>query len=312
MSSASIQGSSYGTRRAKGESCLLALSKPELIKVVTEVATEAKVDPKDLQSSKGGQEFIKKEDAEIKKKKKVVGELVTSLGKKYDRLKVIPEETRINLTLPTLEQVPSISLGRKRKAQELEPEVCILGLEYNRRLPEGVQFVNNKVIEYPEQGIFFIDVFGDQAFQRINDIHKVDDDTLLSYLRFESLLAIWPHISSDLRYLIQQFGTSNPAIWHFKSSKLALPIRTKHIAVRYHFIKEHIEKGTTELYFVKTDYQLANIFTKALLVERFNYLVCCLGIENLIRRIQGVEYAVSSIQSQGPSWLLKLSENRTW
>ncbi|GJV86671.1 retrovirus-related pol polyprotein from transposon TNT 1-94 [Tanacetum coccineum] len=40
--------------------------------------------------------------------------------------------------------------------------------------------------------------------------------------------------------------------------------RTKHIAVRYHFIKEHVEKGTIELYFVKTDYQLADLFTKAL------------------------------------------------
>nr|GEZ91402.1 retrotransposon protein, putative, unclassified [Tanacetum cinerariifolium] len=49
--------------------------------------------------------------------------------------------------------------------------------------------------------------------------------------------------------------------------------RTKHIAVRYHFIKEHVEKGTIELYFVKTDYQLADIFTKALPVDRFNYLV---------------------------------------
>nr|GEY00617.1 putative ribonuclease H-like domain-containing protein [Tanacetum cinerariifolium] len=49
--------------------------------------------------------------------------------------------------------------------------------------------------------------------------------------------------------------------------------RMKHIAVRYHFIKEHVEKGTIELYFVKTDYQLADIFTKALPVDRFNYLV---------------------------------------
>nr|GEV48893.1 hypothetical protein [Tanacetum cinerariifolium] len=39
--------------------------------------------------------------------------------------------------------------------------------------------------------------------------------------------------------------------------------RTKHIVVRYHFIKEHVEKGTIELYFVKTDYQLADLFTKA-------------------------------------------------
>nr|GEX35451.1 putative reverse transcriptase domain-containing protein [Tanacetum cinerariifolium] len=49
--------------------------------------------------------------------------------------------------------------------------------------------------------------------------------------------------------------------------------RTKQIAVCYHFIKEHVEKGTIELYFVKTDYQLADIFTKALLAGHFNYLV---------------------------------------
>nr|GFB68775.1 retrotransposon protein, putative, unclassified [Tanacetum cinerariifolium] len=57
--------------------------------------------------------------------------------------------------------------------------------------------------------------------------------------------------------------------------------KTKHIAVRYHFIKEHVEKGTIELYFVKTDYQLADIFTKALPVDRFNYLVRPLGMRSL-------------------------------
>ncbi|GKE09860.1 hypothetical protein Tco_1413411, partial [Tanacetum coccineum] len=57
--------------------------------------------------------------------------------------------------------------------------------------------------------------------------------------------------------------------------------RTKHIVVRYHFIKERVEKGTIELYFVKTDYQLADLFTKALLVDRFNYLVRLLGMRSL-------------------------------
>ncbi|GJW40161.1 retrovirus-related pol polyprotein from transposon TNT 1-94 [Tanacetum coccineum] len=64
--------------------------------------------------------------------------------------------------------------------------------------------------------------------------------------------------------------------------------KTKHIAVRYHFIKEHVEKGTIELYFVKTDYQLADLFTKALPVDRFNYLVRrldmrCLSLQELER-----------------------------
>ncbi|GJW94653.1 hypothetical protein Tco_0174325 [Tanacetum coccineum] len=45
------------------------------------------------------------------------------------------------------------------------------------------------------------------------------------------------------------------------------------INIRYHFIKEHIERGTVKLYFVGTEYQLANIFTKALPKEIFEYLV---------------------------------------
>ncbi|GKE06575.1 retrovirus-related pol polyprotein from transposon TNT 1-94 [Tanacetum coccineum] len=49
--------------------------------------------------------------------------------------------------------------------------------------------------------------------------------------------------------------------------------RTKHIDIRYHFIKDHVEKGTIELYFVGMEYQLADLFTKALPKERFEYLV---------------------------------------
>ncbi|GJX75773.1 hypothetical protein Tco_0322584 [Tanacetum coccineum] len=54
-------------------------------------------------------------------------------------------------------------LGRKRKIMELEPKIHIPGLECNRSLPKGVPFVNNMVIEEPEYGMFFIDVFGDEA-----------------------------------------------------------------------------------------------------------------------------------------------------
>ncbi|GJV04514.1 retrovirus-related pol polyprotein from transposon TNT 1-94 [Tanacetum coccineum] len=57
--------------------------------------------------------------------------------------------------------------------------------------------------------------------------------------------------------------------------------RSKHIYVRYHFIKEQVENGVVELYFVRTEYQLANIFTKALPRERFNFLVKKLGIKSM-------------------------------
>nr|GFA70109.1 retrovirus-related Pol polyprotein from transposon TNT 1-94 [Tanacetum cinerariifolium] len=56
---------------------------------------------------------------------------------------------------------------------------------------------------------------------------------------------------------------------------------TKHIDVRYHFIKEKVEKGIVELFFIRTEYQLADLFTKALPEERFKYLVKRLGMRCL-------------------------------
>ncbi|GJX93963.1 hypothetical protein Tco_0348549 [Tanacetum coccineum] len=40
--------------------------------------------------------------------------------------------------------------------------------------------------------------------------------------------------------------------------------RTKHIDIRYHFIRDHILKGDIELHFIPTEYQLTDIFTKPL------------------------------------------------
>ncbi|GJR11375.1 hypothetical protein Tco_0794027 [Tanacetum coccineum] len=57
--------------------------------------------------------------------------------------------------------------------------------------------------------------------------------------------------------------------------------RAKHIDVRYHFIKEQVENGIVELYFVQTEYQLADIFTKPLPRERFNFLIEKLGMRSM-------------------------------
>ncbi|GKD06531.1 retrovirus-related pol polyprotein from transposon TNT 1-94 [Tanacetum coccineum] len=57
--------------------------------------------------------------------------------------------------------------------------------------------------------------------------------------------------------------------------------RAKHIDVRYHFIKEEVENGIVELYFARTEYQLADIFTKPLPRERFNFLIDKLGMRSV-------------------------------
>ncbi|GJZ44038.1 hypothetical protein Tco_0591293 [Tanacetum coccineum] len=105
-----------------------------------------------------------------KKKNTVVQDLINSLSRRYERIRKIPEAFGIKSALPAPtpapEQASSKSSRRKRKHMELEPEIKIPGLECNRALPENVLFINNMVFEEPEYGIFFIDEFDDQAFQR--------------------------------------------------------------------------------------------------------------------------------------------------
>ena len=56
--------------------------------------------------------------------------------------------------------------------------------------------------------------------------------------------------------------------------------KTKHIALRYHFIKDHVEDGNIEVHFVKTTEQLADIFTKALDEKSFLRILEGLGMIN--------------------------------
>nr|GEV39238.1 retrovirus-related Pol polyprotein from transposon TNT 1-94 [Tanacetum cinerariifolium] len=56
--------------------------------------------------------------------------------------------------------------------------------------------------------------------------------------------------------------------------------RSKHIDIRYHFIKEQVEHGVIELYFVNTEYQLADLFTKALGRQRIKFLINKLGMRS--------------------------------
>nr|GFD51221.1 retrotransposon protein, putative, unclassified [Tanacetum cinerariifolium] len=56
--------------------------------------------------------------------------------------------------------------------------------------------------------------------------------------------------------------------------------RSKHIDIKYHFIKEQVENGVIELYFINTEYQPADLFTKALGRERIEFLINKLGMRN--------------------------------
>ncbi|GJR23857.1 retrovirus-related pol polyprotein from transposon TNT 1-94 [Tanacetum coccineum] len=116
---------------------------------------------------------------------------------------------------------------------------------------------------------------------------KKQDCTAMStaeaeYVSFSACCAqvIW------MRTQLLDYGYKYNRISMYCDSKSAIAIscnpvqhsKTKHIDIRYHFIKEHVEKGTVEIYFVGTEYQLADLFTKALPKERFEYLVHRIGM----------------------------------
>nr|GFC91784.1 retrovirus-related Pol polyprotein from transposon TNT 1-94 [Tanacetum cinerariifolium] len=56
--------------------------------------------------------------------------------------------------------------------------------------------------------------------------------------------------------------------------------RCSHIDIRYHFIKEQVKNGVIELYFVNIEYQLADLFTKALGRDRIEFLNTKLGMRS--------------------------------
>nr|GEV73433.1 hypothetical protein [Tanacetum cinerariifolium] len=58
--------------------------------------------------------------------------------------------------------------------------------------------------------------------------------------------------------------------------------RSKHIDIRFHFLKQQVENGVVELYFVYTEYQLADIFTKAFCRERIEFLINKLGMRSFM------------------------------
>nr|GEU55074.1 retrovirus-related Pol polyprotein from transposon TNT 1-94 [Tanacetum cinerariifolium] len=68
---------------------------------------------------------------------------------------------------------------------------------------------------------------------------------------------------------------------------------SKHIDIRHHFIREQVKRGVVELYFVTTDYQLADIFTKALPRQRFEFILPRFGMKSMspttLKRLQEEE-----------------------
>ncbi|GJX43595.1 retrovirus-related pol polyprotein from transposon TNT 1-94 [Tanacetum coccineum] len=116
---------------------------------------------------------------------------------------------------------------------------------------------------------------------------KKQDCTAMSTAEAEYVsLSVWCAQVIWMRTQLLDYGFCYNKIPMYCDSKSAIAIscnlvqhsRTKHINNCYHFIKEHVEKGTIEVYFVGTEYHRADLFTKSLPKERLEYLVHRIGM----------------------------------
>jgi hypothetical protein len=103
--------------------------------------------------------------------------------------------------------------------------------------------------------------------------------------------AIW------LKRILEDFGEKQEAVTIHCDNKSAIAMaknpvfhgRTKHIAIKHHFIREAIEDEEVQLSFCKTNDQVADIFTKALPREKFQKLRDALGVQEQHIKGENVE-----------------------
>nr|GEU68626.1 retrovirus-related Pol polyprotein from transposon TNT 1-94 [Tanacetum cinerariifolium] len=164
-----------------------------------------------------------------------------------------------------------------------------LGLQVSQS-PEGI-FINQSKFALKILKKFGMDLC-DPVDTPMVDRLKLDEDPLgipVDLARFHSMVGSLMYLTAskpDLVFAICMYASAIALCCNNVQHS-----RSKYIDIRHHFIQEQVEKGVVELYFVTTDYQLANIFTKALPRERFEFLLPRLDKKNLAHHTHGKKKA---------------------
>ena len=70
----------------------------------------------------------------------------------------------------------------------------------------------------------------------------------------------------------------NMSNYIYLARNLVFLVRTKHIEVHYHFIREHVLAGDVDLQHISTNLQTTDIFTKALGADKLWQFMTDLGL----------------------------------
>ncbi|GKE14467.1 retrovirus-related pol polyprotein from transposon TNT 1-94, partial [Tanacetum coccineum] len=162
-----------------------------------------------------------------------------------------------------------------------------------KRIFRYIKGTPNLGLWYPKESGFDLKAYSDSDYARCNLDRKTEAEYVAAVGCYAQVLWIKSQLADyDVLYdkvPILCDNTSAIAI----SNNLVLNFRTKHIDIRYHFIRDHILKGDIELHFVPIDLQLADIFIKPLAEPSFTRLVAELGMLNITSEVSDKKKALN-------------------
>ncbi|GKE38493.1 copia protein [Tanacetum coccineum] len=157
-------------------------------------------------------------------------------------------------------------------------------LEAVKRVFQYLQGTINIGLWYPKDTAMALTVYADADHAGCQDTQRSASGKA-EYIAISGCCAqiLW------MRSQLSDYGFAYNHIPLYYDNKSAIALccnnvhhsRSKHIDIRHHFIREQVEKGVAELYFVRTEYQLADIFTKALPRERFEFILPRLSMKSM-------------------------------
>ncbi|GKE60291.1 hypothetical protein Tco_1510658 [Tanacetum coccineum] len=134
---------------------------------------------------------------------------------------------------------------------------------------------------------------------------KLDEDLSgipVDQTQYRSMIGSLLYLTASRPDLYLQ-RTINMGLWYLKDTAMALTAyadadhagcqdtrRSTFGSAQFLGDKEQVEKGVVELHFMRIEYQLADIFTKALPRERFEFILPWLGMRSMkpetLKRLQ--------------------------
>ena len=155
-------------------------------------------------------------------------------------------------------------------------------LLWDTLMPIGAQM---RTTEYPTLGYAF-QVHGGLASWTSHKQSTVSNSTMQT--EYMALSDASREAVARAQFL-QELNISSMPLLILSDSETALDLadgstvnhsKSKHIDIKYHQVRHYIQEGKVEVSHIASEYQIADIFTKALGPQKHNHLVQLMGMRN--------------------------------